>query len=141
MDQEPVIVTCVLPAPADVVWKALTDQEEMKYWYFQIEDFRAEPGFAFQFWESDAHRYLHKCRVTEVIAGKKLSYSWRFEGYAGESLLTFELSPQGKNTVLKLTHAGLETFPPDVPELAKENFREGWNQIINTSLRKYIESL
>jgi hypothetical protein len=33
----------------------------------------------------------------------------------------------------------LETFPADYPDFAKKNFAEGWNWIIGTSLKDYLE--
>jgi len=54
--------------------------------------------------------------------------------------VTFELFPEGNRTRLKLTHTGLESFPSDVvPELKRENFVEGWNKIIGTSLKEFVE--
>jgi uncharacterized protein YndB with AHSA1/START domain len=41
--------------------------------------------------------------------------------------VTFELSPAGGKTKLKLTPAGLETFRPEEnPGLARGAFAEGW---------------
>ncbi len=68
-----------------------------------------------------------------------MTYSWRYEGYAGNSFVTFELFPEENGTLLKLTHTGLETFPKENPDLAAHNFVEGWNSIMHTSLRKYLE--
>lgn len=141
MNAQPVIVERRLPAPASRVWKALTDRVEMKAWYFDLADFRAEPGFAFQFWggPSPDRQYLHHCEVTEVIPEKKLTYSWRYEGYAGISYVTFELFEADGGTLLRLTHRGLESFPQENTDLARHNFEAGWNDIIHTYLRAYIE--
>jgi hypothetical protein len=49
------------------------------------------------------------------------------------------LSSLGPQTHLKLTHEGLETFPADNPDFAKGNFVEGWNWIIGTSLKEFLE--
>jgi uncharacterized protein YndB with AHSA1/START domain len=124
------------------VWKAITDKNEMKNWYFELEEFRPEVGFEFQFYGGEKDKcYLHICNVTEVIPGKKLTYSWRYDGYAGNSFVTFEIFPEGGKTRLKLTHEGLETFPgEEVPDLARHNFERGWNQIIGESLKNYLEN-
>jgi len=128
-------------APADLVWKAITVKEEMKQWYFDLNEFIPEPGFEFQFYggHEDGIQYLHLCRITEVIKGQKLTYSWKYDGYDGISFVTFELFPEGNKTRLKLTHAGLESFPTSNPDLAKENFVQGWTEIIGTSLKTYLE--
>ncbi|HZG22986.1 MAG TPA: SRPBCC domain-containing protein, partial [Chitinophagaceae bacterium] len=64
---------------------------------------------------------------------------WRYDGYPGESLVTFELFDEGEKTRLRLTHSGLETFPSDNPSFKKENFAAGWSEIIGTSLKDYLE--
>ena len=83
--------------------------------------------------------YVHKCRITEVVEGKKLAYTWRYEGEQGDSLVTFELFDEDGKTRLKLTHEGLETFTPTNPDLAKENFVQGWNMLIGTRLKEFVE--
>jgi uncharacterized protein YndB with AHSA1/START domain len=78
MQNEPIILERTFNAPADKVWKALTNIDQIRQWYFKLEDFKAEPGFEFQFEGGpDDRKYLHKCRITEVVPGKKLKYSWR----------------------------------------------------------------
>jgi len=73
------------------------------------------------------------------VEGKKISYSWRYDGYEGSSLVTFELFDEGGKTRVKLTHSGLETFPASNPDLAAGNFLEGWTMIIGKSLKEYLE--
>jgi uncharacterized protein YndB with AHSA1/START domain len=142
MKNEPFIIERTYNAPADKVWKAITNKDQMRQWYFDLADFKAEPGFEFQFEGGpDDRKYLHKCRVTEVVPGKKLQYSWRYEGYEGNSFVTFELFPEGDKTRLKLTHEGLETFPMNNPDFAKKNFMQGWNDIIGTSLKDFVEKV
>jgi uncharacterized protein YndB with AHSA1/START domain len=124
------------------VWTALTDKQQMKQWYFDLAEFRAEKGFQFQFTGGpDAeHQYLHLCEVTEVVPEKLLTYSWRYDGYAGNSFVTFELSEQAGKTLLRLTHSGLESFPANNPDFAASNFEAGWNEILHVSLKKYVEN-
>lgn len=147
MESEPVVIERTFNAPIQKVWKAITDKDQMKQWYFDLAEFKPEVGFEFQFLAGkDEKKYLHLCKITEAIAGKKLSYSWRYDGYVGDSLVTFELFsggdlPDGQagKTRLKLTHEGLETFPKSNPDLAKENFAEGWTSILGTSLKNFVE--
>ncbi|MEJ2505832.1 MAG: SRPBCC domain-containing protein [Ignavibacteriaceae bacterium] len=54
-------------------------------------------------------------------------------------MVTFELFEEGNKTRLKLTHEGIESFGTENPDLAKESFVEGWNQILGTSLKEFIE--
>ena len=72
------------------------------------------------------------------MQGKKITYSWRYEGHEGISFVSWELFDEGDKTKLKLTHEGLETFPK-IQDFAKENFVAGWNHIIGKSLPGYLE--
>lgn len=139
MKQEPFVIERMLQAPVEKVWKAITDKEQMKEWYFDIRDFKPEVGFEFQFTGGPPEKsYVHLCRVTELIPNKKLTYSWQYEGYAGISFVSFELFEEGDATRLRLTHEGIESFPA-VQDFAKENFAKGWTHIIGTSLKLFVE--
>ncbi len=140
MKEEPFVIERTLNAPAERVWKAITDKDQMKQWYFDIAEFKPEVGFEFSFEGHNEDRcYLHLCRITEVIPGKKLQYSWRYDGETGNSLVTFELFSEGDITRLKLTHEGLETFPSEKPDFARGNFVEGWTYLIGKSIKEFVE--
>ena len=139
MEHRPIIVEQTYNASISKVWKAISDNTEMKQWYFDLAEFKPEMGFKFQFMGgTEENQFLHLCEVTEVVPQKKLTYSWRYDGYEGNSFVTFELFEEGSNTRLKLTHCGLETFP-DKPDFASANFEKGWDYILNTSLKIYLE--
>jgi uncharacterized protein YndB with AHSA1/START domain len=125
------------------VWRAITEKELMKQWYFDLPEFKAEVGFTFEFngGEEGGKQYLHRCAITEVVIEKKLTHTWCFVGYEGTSYLTYELFEDGDNTKLKLTHSGIETFPLDNPDFAFTTFEKGWNYIIDTSLKNYLEKM
>jgi uncharacterized protein YndB with AHSA1/START domain len=138
---EPIVKEVELNAPVSKVWKALTDRNQMKKWYFDIVQFKPEPGFEFQFeGGTEEKSYLHLCRIIEVVPESKLSYSWRYNGYPGNSVVTFELFPDGNRTRLKLTHEGIETFGTENPDFAKKNFEAGWSEIIGKSIKEFVES-
>ncbi|MDB5210238.1 MAG: hypothetical protein JWQ30_1065 [Sediminibacterium sp.] len=141
MQNEPIVMERVFDAPVQKVWEAISNKDEMKKWYFDLAEFKAEPGFEFSFLAGEEGKeYLHLCRVTEAVPGKKLSYTWRYDGYEGDSEVSFELFPEGDKTRLRLTHKGLETFPAQKnPDLKKENFVMGWTHILHTSLKDFLE--
>jgi uncharacterized protein YndB with AHSA1/START domain len=140
MNQDPLVIERTFDAPVESVWQAIIDNEQMKQWYFQIEDFKPEVGFEFQFDAGSPDKmYRHICKVTEVIVGKKLTYSWHYDGVEGMSYVTFELFDENGKTRVKLTHKGLETFPIDDPAFAKESFAEGWTQILGKSLKEFLD--
>ena len=136
---EAVVIERTFNAPVAKVWNAITDAEEMRQWYFDLKEFKPEVGFEFEFVvEHEGTTYHHLCRVTEVIRQKKIAYTWRYKGEPGDSLVTFELSPEGDATRLKLTHTGIERFPK-TPAYARKNFEAGWNTIIGTELKQFVE--
>lgn len=136
----PFVIERTYNAPAETVWKALTDKDQMKQWYFDLKAFKAEVGFEFQFdGGAEGETFRHLCVVTEVIVNRKLAYSWRYDGYPGDSLVTFELFPNGNKTTIRLTHSGLETFPP-MAVFARKNFETGWTDLIGNLLKKFVEA-
>lgn len=140
MNTKPLIIERVFNAPIDKVWKIITDKDLIKKWFVDIPDFEPTVGHKFQFWgEKEDRKYLHFCEVTDVIHEKKLRYSWRYDGYPGNSFVTYELFEEDGKTRLKLTHEGLESFGTENPDLAKDNFGEGWTYIIHTLLREFVE--
>ena len=141
MNTQPVVTERMFDASALIVWRALTDKNEMKKWYFDLPDFKPEVGFKFEFFggADSLVQYLHLCEITQVVPEKLLTYSWRYDGYAGNSFVTFELFERENKTLLRLTHKGIETFPAENPDFAKENFMDGWNHIIHTSLKTFLE--
>ena len=137
--EEAVIIERTLNAPVAQVWKALTDVDQMRQWYFDLKEFKPEVGFEFEFVvEHDGNTYHHLCRVTEVISEKKIAYTWRYKNEPGDSLVTIELFAEGNKTRRKLTHSGIETFPK-TPAYARKNFEAGWTQIIGSELKQFVE--
>ena len=131
----PLVLERTYAAPVAAVWGALTDSAQMKQWYIDWIGFKPEVGCQFSF---DAVKngttYVHLCQVKEVIQNKKISYSWRYEGHEGDSLVSFELFDEGDKTRLKLTHEGLHTFTV----FKRENFQAGWNHFVNTALPDFL---
>jgi uncharacterized protein YndB with AHSA1/START domain len=136
---EAVVVERTLNAPIARVWKALTDANQMRQWYFDLKEFKPQVGFEFEFVvEHEGNRYHHRCQVTDVVPQKKIAYNWRYKGEPGDSLVTFELFGEGNKTRVKVTHTGIETFPK-TPAYARENFENGWTAIIGTELKQFVE--
>src|SRR5260370_6194576 len=136
---EAVVFERTFNASVGRVWKALTDVEEMRQWYFNLKQFKAEGGFEFEFVvEHEGTTYHHLCKVTEVIPQKKIAYTWRYKGHESDSLVTFELFADGNETRLKLAHQALETFP-QTAAFARKNFEAGWTAIIDSELKQFLE--
>ena len=140
-NKNPFEIERLLHAPIEKVWSAISSKDEMDNWYFKIDSFKPVVGFTFQFSGTGrkGETYIHHCEIKEVVPMKKISYTWRYEGIPGNSLVEFELTPEGNKTKLKLTHTGLETFVTDNPDFAKTSFVEGWTHIIGKSLPEYLK--
>jgi uncharacterized protein YndB with AHSA1/START domain len=144
MEESPIILERVFDAPVEKVWQAVTDVNQMKLWYFpQLEDFKPVPGFETEFnVHHEGKDYFHMWKVKEVERLKKIAVEWKYEGYPGNSLVSFELFPQGDKTRFVLTHEGLETFNPEEnPELARKNFVEGWTSFMDKELKDFLEKV
>jgi len=139
----PVTLERIFNAPVEKVWNAITDINQMRQWYFpQLENFQPEPGFKTQFnVHHEGKDFMHIWKVKEVVPMKKISLEWKYEGYPGNSLVSFELFSEGNKTRLILTHEGIETFKPEkYPELGKNNFMEGWTAFMDKELKEFLEN-
>ena len=136
-----IVIERTFAAPVELVWRAITDFPQMKQWYMtQLESFEPKVGFQTQFnVHHNGKDFLHLWKVTEVVPGTKITYSWRYGGFPGESFVTFELSAEGRKTRLKLTHADIGSFLPEQnPDLALGNFFAGWTAL-TTQLQGFVE--
>ena len=108
------------------VWRALTDPALLTEWLLPVVELELEPGAAFLFktqpypgWDGTVN-----CRVLEIEAPKKLSYTW-VVGEMLDTVVTFTLTPTVSGTHLLLVQSG---FRPD----QKQNFggaRYGWRMM------------
>lgn len=142
MKLDHLIVEGIYNVSSDKVWSAITNLDEMRNWYFQLEDFKPKVGFKFDFLggPENGKQYLHLCEVIEVDEGKKIVYTWRYDNYPGNSSVSWELLDKGDTTLVKLTHTGLETFAGLGAEFEKTSFNEGWNYFLHKALKGYLES-
>jgi uncharacterized protein YndB with AHSA1/START domain len=108
------------------VWRALTDPVLLAEWLLPVVDLKLEPRTAFTFktqpypgWDGTVN-----CRILEVEAQRKLSYTW-VVGDMLDTVVTFTLTPTGSGTRLSLLQSG---FKPD----QQQNFggaRYGWKMM------------
>ncbi len=138
---QPIIVEQSFNAPIERVWNAITDVAQMRQWYFDnIPAFKAEVGFETQFdVQTEQRIFRHIWKVTEVVPQKLISYTWKYEGYPGDSQVMFELFKGNQSTKLRLTHQIKESFPQDIPEFSRESGIEGWKYFIQNSLKEFLD--
>ena len=143
MKQPPLVISRTYDAPVEKVWKAITDQAQMQQWYMkEIASFKPETGFTTTFTVQNFGKDLYIFgRLRKWCRLRKISYEWKYGGQEGNSLVSFELTAAGKKTTLTLTHAGLETFNPELfPDFARKNFEGGWSHYIGGTLKHFVEN-
>jgi uncharacterized protein YndB with AHSA1/START domain len=111
-------------APAKV-WRALTEPALLSEWLLPVLDHKLERGAAFTFkappqpgWDGTVN-----CRLVEIEAGRKLSWTWVVGDI--DTVVTFTLTPTASGTRLTIVQSG---FKPD----QKKNFggaRYGWRMM------------
>jgi uncharacterized protein YndB with AHSA1/START domain len=109
------------------VWRALTDPALLTEWLLPVVELKLEPGAAFSFktqpypgWDG-----IVKCRMLEIEAHRKLSYTWVVGDMEIDTVVTFTLTPTASGTRLSLVQSG---FTPD----QKREFggaRYGWKMM------------
>ncbi len=141
MKAAPVVVEQTFTTSTDAVWKAVTDKDQMRKWFFEtMDDFQPEPGFETQFnVRADDKDYLHLWRVTEVVPKKRIVYNWRYGGYPGDSFVEWDLLEAANGTTLKLTHKGHETFSQEEPVFSRKNCEGAWHYFICERLKAFLE--
>jgi len=114
-----------LPHSPEKVWRALTDPVLLAQWLLPVTGLALEPEAAFTLeapprpgWDG-----VVSCRILEIEAHAKLSYTWVVGDM--DTIVTFTLTPTASGTRLSLVHSG---FEPD----QKQNFggaRYGWKMM------------
>ena len=111
--------------PAEKVWRALTDPALLGEWLLPVADLELEPGAAFTFktqpypgWDG-----IVNCRILEIEAHRKLSYTWVVGDM--DTVVTFTLTPTASGTRLSLVQSG---FKPD-QKRESGGARYGWKMM------------
>ena len=136
-----VIIKQRVNAPIDKVWNAITDRSQMKEWYFDIADFKADLHTEFSFYEPGGeNKYQHHGEILEVIPKAKLKHSWSYPEISKEkTIVKWNLQDEGDKTLVILTHKGLENFVHLGEEFSKDAFDKGWTEIVSIKLKNYME--
>jgi uncharacterized protein YndB with AHSA1/START domain len=114
-----------LPHVVEKVWRALTDPGLLAEWLLPAVGLKLERGAAFAFkappqpgWDGTV-----QCRIVEIEAQRKLSYTWVVGDI--DTVVTFTLTPTASGTRLSIVQSG---FKPD----QKREFggaRYGWKMM------------
>jgi uncharacterized protein YndB with AHSA1/START domain len=97
-----------LPHSPAKVWRALTDPKLLREWLLPAAgfDLAADAEFTFKTqahpgWDGTVH-----CRMLEIEAHKKLSYTWRVPFL--DTVVTFTLTPTASGTRLSIVQSGFQ---------------------------------
>jgi uncharacterized protein YndB with AHSA1/START domain len=114
-----------LQHPPEKVWRALTDPALLAEWLLPVIDLKLEPGAAFTFktqpypaWDG-----IVNCRILEIEAQRKISYTWSVPFL--ETVVTFTLTPTTSGTRLYIVQSG---FKPD-QKRESGGARYGWKMM------------
>ncbi|MDY0780673.1 SRPBCC domain-containing protein [Tenacibaculum sp. IB213877] len=141
---KPIVVSKTIHQPVEKVWLAITDVNQMVYWFFDnIPDFKPEVGFKTWFIVKNEDRiFYHLWEIAEVKINKKITVQWTYPDYVKEPFpVTFELEDLGENqTKFTVIAEGIEKFSHfNLVEFAPESCRGGW-EYFSDRLKKYLEN-
>jgi uncharacterized protein YndB with AHSA1/START domain len=148
-DEDSVVSEIDIAAPADRVFKALTDASELKEWFTDAQS-------PVKTWEMDpridgAYRYTtekaaivvngvseFECHghIVEYDPPRVLAYTW-FANWHDDptrrTVVRWELTPEGNGTHVKVTHSGLTHLP-----IARKDYSGGWPGVVE-KLKHYVQ--
>lgn len=138
----PIVVEQVFHNPVKDIWKALTEVDQMKQWFFDnIDTFKPEVGFETQFVVRSEHRkFTHLWKITEATPYQSITYNWKYVEYPGDSSVTFELVDKKEFVNLRVSMGITEDFPQNVPEFTRESCIQGWDYFIRNSLKGFLST-
>lgn len=107
------------------IWRALTQPDLIQEWLMK-NDFKAELGYSFSMggdWGSV------DCKVLDIETERKLSYTW--EGMGIDTVVTWELTPTSKGTLLRMEQTGFKLDQ----ERACQGAQYGWQSYFENLLQ------
>jgi uncharacterized protein YndB with AHSA1/START domain len=134
----------LIKAPADVVWRTITEPDQMSLWFADRVDLVIEPG---------AHGYMGfgdqggPVVVETVDRPRRFSFRWNHprdeEPVVGNSVLVeFTLIPEGtERTRLRVVESGheLRDWPEEEKQRYADEHRQGWDEFFDRLARVVSE--
>ena len=137
----------VIDASPEVVFKAITDPDELTNWFPDQAILEPKVGgrmkFSFRKEENSECRQgsTHEGTITEFIPDKKISYTWEDSKEAdfSRTVVTWELEEiDHKKTKVELVHSGFTG--KEGGKLSSKEHDQGWTYFIGR-LKEYSEKM
>jgi uncharacterized protein YndB with AHSA1/START domain len=130
-----------LQASPSEVWRALTDPEEIKKYFYgtnAVSDWKVGSSIVFK-GEWEGQPYEDKGTILELIPGEKLVYNY-WSSFSGQedipenyANITYQLTPQQDGTLLEITQDGIES------EEKRAHSESSWRSVLE-SLKEILYS-
>jgi uncharacterized protein YndB with AHSA1/START domain len=137
-DERTIEMSLEIDAPADVVWKALTDAKELVRWFPLKAEI--EPRVGGRYWMSWEGEFEGESRIEIHEPGRRLKTSMesttREDGRPAQLAVDYHLEGRGGRTALRLVHSGFGRGADWDDEY--EAIRTGWTFELR-GLRHYLE--
>ena len=121
----------VYPHSPERVWRALVDPTELAAWLMP-NDFAPEVGREFKLETGADEIGTIEAEVLEIDEPRVLRCRW--SGVFGDTQVTFELTPEGDGTRLRVRHDGWD----DPPAAERAGFDDGWKQKLDKEIPRVL---
>ena len=148
-DQDTIVSEIQVAAPAERVFRALTDAGELQRWF-------GSPECPLKSWQMDARvggRYSYATEKGSIVVNgvdrfechgeilecdppRLLVYTWIGNWHddpTSPTTVRWELTPKGNGTYVRVTHSGLSDLP-----VARKDYSGGWPGVVE-QLKKFVE--
>ena len=135
-----IVVEEILPHAPSAVWQALTRSDLIVRWLMP-NDFEPVVGRKFNFRRAPMGDWdgVVACEVLEVVAERRLVYSWKGgtgTSFALDTVVTWTLTPVEAGTRLRMVHSGFR-LPQNA--IAYEGTSPGWSRVMKSIDRVVTE--
>ena len=149
-NQDAIVSEIDVAAPPERVFKALSNEGELKRWF-------TGPECPVKFWKMDARlggKYSYETQKGEIVVNgvsefechgeivefdppRVLAYTWIgnwHDDLLRSTVVRWELTKKGTGTHVKVTHSGLADSP-----VARKDYAGGWPGVVEM-LKKFVEA-
>ena len=148
-DQDTIVSEIQIAAPAERIFRALTDAGELQCWFTNpecpVKVWEMEPrlGGKYHYWIEKGKVAVNgvrefKCHgeIVEYDPPRVVAYTWIANWHDNterSTLVRWELTPRAGGTHVKVTHSGLKNLP-----VARQDYSGGWPGVVEM-LKEFAE--